>query len=112
MTTDVAFMCVNFYVKILTRVTEFIYSLVYGIFLSSTKLTSQCEPAADTMHSVLIFRVYIHAVNSPVADSKAKFTINGNSSVMGCVNCHGHQILCLSSTNLCVFQLLVFNFKI
>ena len=31
---------------------------------------------------------------------------------MGCLNCHGHQILCLSSTNPCVFQLLIFNFNI
>ena len=33
-------------------------------FLSSTKLTSEFEPAADTMHSVLIFPVYVYAVTS------------------------------------------------
>ena len=47
-----------------------------------------------------------------MADSKAKFTVKVNNSVMGFSNCHGHQILCLASTNPCVFQLLIFNFKI
>jgi len=64
MTTHVAFVFVNFCVKILTRLTECFDNLFYGFFLSSTKLTSECEPAADTKHSVLIFRVYVQAVTS------------------------------------------------